>query len=78
MLNNLPPGRYYIHARAVSDEQLVERNPQPIVWDAAARTKLRNEAQAANVGIEFQRCQRVADYVVKYAPAAAKRPKKTS
>jgi len=68
-LFNLAPGRYYLQARAVSDDQLMERNPQPLAWDAASRTKLRREAQAANVLIELQRCQRVTEYVLKYAAA---------
>lgn len=78
-LSNLAPGRYYLQARAVSDDQLMERNPQPLAWDVALRTKLRREAQAANVVIELQRCQRVTEYVLKYtaAPSRKAEPKKT-
>ena len=72
-LTNLAPGRYYLQARAVSDDQLMERSPRPLAWDAASRTKLRREAQAANVVIELQRCQQVTEYVIKYAAAPSKR-----
>ena len=78
-LSNLAPGRYYIHTRAVSEEQLVERRPQPISWEAAPRVKLRRDAQAANVIIELKQCQQVTEYVLKYGGSPAKKaePKKT-
>ncbi|MEK6320173.1 MAG: carboxypeptidase-like regulatory domain-containing protein [Acidobacteriota bacterium] len=78
-LTNLAPGRYYLHVRPVSDDQLMERNPQPLVWMATARAKLRRDALAANVLIELQRCQRVTEYVLKYtsAPARKAESKKT-
>lgn len=77
-LTNLAPGRYYLQARIVPEVQLMERNPQPLAWDAVSRTKLRREAQAANVVIELQRCQRVTEYVLKYAapPSRKAEPKK--
>lgn len=77
-LTNLAPGRYYVQARAVSDEQVMERNPQPLAWDVASRTKLRREAQGANFVIELQRCQRVTEHALKYtaAPSRKAEPKK--
>jgi hypothetical protein len=71
-LNNLAPGRYYLHLRAVAEDQLLERTPQPLAWDAASRAKLRREAQAANSVIELGRCQRVAEYVLRFAAAVGK------
>lgn len=65
-LKNLGPGRYFLHLRAVAEDQLLERNPQPLAWDAALRAKLRREALSANLVIELGRCQRVVDYVLKY------------
>jgi carboxypeptidase family protein len=78
-LTNLAPGIYYLHARAVADDQLMERNPRPLAWEATARAKLRREALAAKVVIELQRCGRVTEYVLKYTAAPAKKaePKKT-
>jgi len=72
-LTNLAPGRYYLQSRPVSDDQLMERNPQPLAWEVASRTKLRREAQAANVVIELQRCQRVTEYVLKYTAAPSRK-----
>ncbi len=73
-ITNLAPGRYFLLARAVSDAELMEREPRPAVWDAASRTKLRREAEAANVTIELQRRQRVSEYSLKYSPGRAKTP----
>lgn len=77
--SNLSPGRYFLLARAVPDEEFMERTPRPIVWDSASRVKLRSHAVAANVVVELQRCQRVRDYVLKYySPSGAqKRPSTT-
>jgi hypothetical protein len=65
-VSNIAPGRYYLVARAVPDDQIMERNPQPLSLDAASRAKLRREAQAANVVVELQRCQRIVGYELKY------------
>jgi hypothetical protein len=74
-ISNLAPGRYFILARAVSDEEFMERDFRPAAWDATSRTKLRREAAAANVTVELQRCQRIADYSLKYLPPSrAKKP----
>lgn len=72
-LTNLTPGIYYLLAQAVARDQLMERNPQPLAWDPAARAKLRREAMAAKVLIDLQRCQRVKDYVIKYTAAPARK-----
>ena len=72
-LNNVAPGRYYLLTRAVPDDQLMERNSQPVWWDAGSRAKLRRDAQAANVVIELQRCQRVTEYLLRYT-AQSKKP----
>jgi len=72
-LTNLAPGIYYLLAQAVARDQLMERNPQPLAWDPAARAKLRREAMAAKVLFDLQRCQRVKDYVIKYTAAPARK-----
>ena len=74
-ISNLAPGRYFMLARAVSDEEFMERDFRPVAWDATSRKRLRREAEAANVTVELQRCQRVADYSLKYsAPSGMKKP----
>lgn len=72
-LSNIAPGRYYAFARKVSGDQAMERTPEPLAWDAAARIKLRRDAQATDLEVELQRCQRVTDFVIKYTPDTAKR-----
>lgn len=44
----------------------------PGAWDAATRLKLRRAAEAANVSLELQPCQRVTDYVFRFNPASTK------
>ena len=66
----LAPGRYFLLAREVSDEEFMQRDVRPSAWDATSRTRLRREAEAANITVELQRCQRVNEYVLKYSPAS--------
>lgn len=74
-VSNLAPGRYFMLARAVSDEEFMERDFRPVAWDAASRTKLRREAEAANITVELLRCQRVTDYSLEYSPpSGSKKP----
>ena len=63
-LENLAPGRYLILSRveAPTDPDTL---PRPIAWDAAARAKLRREAEAANTILELKPCQQVVDYELK-------------
>jgi len=76
LLSNIAPGRYYLLARAVPEDQIMERDPQPLALDVASRAKLRRESQAANVIVELQRCQRISGYVLKYAAPAKPETKK--
>jgi hypothetical protein len=68
-LTNLAPGRYWLIARPLPEIDSQERAPRPLSWDADTRAKLRREAEAANTTIELQPCQRVGDYVLRYAAA---------
>jgi hypothetical protein len=63
-LGNLAPGRYFILSRvdAPTDPDTL---PRPIAWDAAARARLRRDAEAANTIIELKPCQQVVDYELK-------------
>jgi hypothetical protein len=38
---------------------------RPAAWDGIERAKLRRAAEAANLLIELQPCQRVVDYLLK-------------
>jgi protocatechuate 3,4-dioxygenase beta subunit len=72
-IRNIPPGRYYIMARAVNEEAN-EENPHPVAWDGDLRKLLHTEAEAKNLLLELQPCQRVTDYVLRYAtPASLKK-----
>ena len=72
-LLNLAPGRYFALARDIGDDEWTDRIPRRAAWDSTTRAALRREAQAANTLIELQRCQRIADFAVKYSPAASPR-----
>lgn len=50
---NLAPGRYFVPAR-VEAPTGTETSPRPLAWDAAARAKLRREAEAANTIVELK------------------------
>jgi protocatechuate 3,4-dioxygenase beta subunit len=65
-LANLAPGRYFIIARPAPEYDPLDRTPRPLAWDAAARAKLRREAEAVNAAIELKPCQRTVDYVLRY------------
>lgn len=71
-LKNLAPGRYFVLARPADDDGAGEESPPPVAWDADARQRLRQRAEAANLSLELQPCQRLSDYVLKYAPPAKK------
>ena len=72
-LNNLAPGRYYPLVRKQSDSQAMERNPRPLAWDLAARSKIRRDAQKADVVMELQRCKVTTDYLITYASSPGRR-----
>ena len=66
-LSNLAPGKYWLLARAVPDDESEEKMAKPTAWEAMERTKLRREAETANQGIEFTTCQRVKDFALRLA-----------
>lgn len=61
-LGNLAPGKYWLVARPVPENESDERPAKPMAWDAVARLKLRAEAEAANNAVELTPCQRVKEY----------------
>ena len=78
-LMNVTPGRYWLMARQLPEEDAKQRIPRPQAWNAAVRAALRREAAASSVAIELKPCQRVADYQLVYKPSKeappANRPK---
>jgi hypothetical protein len=74
-ISHVPPGRYFIMTRVVNDEAVTEATPRLVAWDAELRKLLHTEAEAKNLLLELQPCQRLNDYVLRYTmPAAAKKP----
>lgn len=65
-ISNLAPGKYWLLARPVPEEETDEKPAKPVAWDAIARAKLRAEAEAKNNAIELKTCQRVSDYALKF------------
>jgi protocatechuate 3,4-dioxygenase beta subunit len=65
-LTNLAPGKYWVLARALADEASTNNSPRPMAWDNNGRKQLRKEGEAANIALELQPCQRLADYVLRY------------
>jgi hypothetical protein len=63
---NMAPGKYWLIARAAPDDELSDRPPAPVAWNAIERAKLRKEAEAMKIEIELKPCQRITDQVVKY------------
>ncbi|MBP6824775.1 MAG: carboxypeptidase regulatory-like domain-containing protein [Acidobacteria bacterium] len=63
---NFAPGKYWIVAKAIADNDSPDRLPSPSAWDSAERAKLRKEAEAAKNEIELKSCQRVKDHVLKF------------
>jgi hypothetical protein len=64
--HNLAPGKYWLLARAIADDELPESADRPWAWDNAERVKLRREAESAKVELELQPCQRLSDYALRY------------
>jgi Carboxypeptidase regulatory-like domain len=63
---NLAPGRYWLLARIISNDEITDRQTLLLVWDGSERGKLRKEAEAKKSEIELKPCQRVTDYTLKY------------
>lgn len=78
-LMNVAPGRYWLLARQLPEEDAKQRIPRPQAWNAGVRAALRREAAASSVAIVLKPCQRVVDYQLVYKPPKeappANRPK---
>ena len=62
-LSNIAPGRYFIISRVEPDAE-TPGTSRSSAWDPTARTKLRQEAEAAKVVIDLKPCQRLRDYAL--------------
>lgn len=62
---HIAPGKYLLLARQAAEKEAGEKQSRPIAWDAAERSKLRREAEAAKNEIELQPCGRVNHYVLR-------------
>jgi hypothetical protein len=67
-LTNIKPGKYWLLARAVPDDEPADNMPPPLYWSDAERAKLRREAEAAKVEVELKACQPLTDQTLKYSP----------
>ncbi|MEK6325821.1 MAG: carboxypeptidase-like regulatory domain-containing protein [Acidobacteriota bacterium] len=67
-LTSLAPGKYWLVARVVSDQDQAEADHKPLAWDAGGRMSLRFEGEASKKIVELSRCQRVTGFVVSYTP----------
>jgi hypothetical protein len=65
IFTNLAPGRYFVLARAVPDSESGDKSLRPGAWEPAARKKLRQEAEAANLAIELKPCQPITGYALR-------------
>jgi Carboxypeptidase regulatory-like domain len=63
---NLAPGRYWLLARIVPNDEITDRQTLSLAWDGTERAKLRKEAEAKKNEIELKPCQRVTDYTLKF------------
>jgi hypothetical protein len=70
-VTNLAPGKYWLLARPISDDETTAIAPRPAAWDNTERAKLRREAEAAKVELELQPCQRVNDFALRFAATAS-------
>jgi len=68
VLTNLDPGKYWLIAREISDQEQAEVDHKPLAWDAGGRTSLRFEGEASKKIIELTRCRHLTDFVLSYTP----------
>ena len=71
-INNLPPGRYWVHARlsANNEPQFDAKVRAP--EEAETRAQILRVAEAAKVEVELKPCQNVSDYQLPFKISAAK------
>ncbi|HKR59437.1 MAG TPA: hypothetical protein VJS64_06850, partial [Pyrinomonadaceae bacterium] len=71
-LNNLAPGRYWMVAQKALEGALPTLTKLRMPDETETRAKLRRDAEAAKIEIEFKPCQNVTDYLLPLkSPATA-------
>lgn len=65
---NLAPGKYWLLARKVAEDEPDAKRINPLAWDITTRKTLRAEAEAANVLMTVTHCQKVNDASLKFTP----------
>jgi protocatechuate 3,4-dioxygenase beta subunit len=63
---NLAPGKYWLLARPVPDDEPADRPPRPLSWDSAERARLRMDAEKKKIEVELKPCQRLKDFSFKF------------
>jgi hypothetical protein len=76
-IRNIPPGQYFVFAREISNEELVEQLSDPIWANSDSRKKLHDEAERSGNIVELHQCQRTVDYSVRY-PSSIEQSKSES
>lgn len=66
--SNVAPGKYWVVAREISDQDVAGTEHLSLAWDDGDRTALRFEGEATKKVIELDRCQRATDFTVTYVP----------
>ncbi len=64
---HLAPGKYFLLARSVSENEVNSATLRPAAFDPIQRTQLRREAEAAKNEITLQPCQRAKDVAARFA-----------
>jgi hypothetical protein len=64
---NVAPGRYSVVTLVSPVVRPLTDRPQPAAWEAAMRTRIRNQAKTSRNEIELKPCERVKDYVLHFA-----------
>jgi hypothetical protein len=64
-VEQMAPGTYLVALRTVDANESFDAGS--VAWDAADRVKLRAEAQAANLELTLEPCQRLTSYLLRYA-----------
>ncbi len=68
-LTHLAPGRYWLVVRALADADTANENDgRAVILDAKMRAALRRDAESANLPVELQPCQQVADHALRFTP----------
>lgn len=67
-LKHIAPGKYWLVAREMSEQEQTEADHKPVAWDAGGRMGLRFEGDASKKVIDLSPCQRMADFALKYTP----------